>query len=234
MEDKKYIIHHIDEELKNMEKLQSIYDEPGRDIEKYFIAYESDPRPHFHLLTFSTEKTYNALMAKIKATFNLVEKQKALRTKGSKGGRCLYTRVKDPTKDYETFITYIQKEQTGLFKSKGFSESLIAELGKKSFKKNEPKKNIDTITDYLESKGPFGSSKKLSKYFDEYGNLQWCESTIQLATLTAIYTYINETDINLSLSRTAINNYYLNYLRKTKHYNMQEKVQLQMFFNSHL
>lgn len=225
MEDKKYIIHHIDEEISALEKLQSIYDEPNRDIEKYFIAYESEPRPHFHLLTYSTEKTYNALMATIKRTFNLVEKQKILRQTHGKGGRCLYTRVKDPTKSYEKFITYIQKEETGLFKYKGFSKELVEELGKKSFKKNEPKKNLDILLEHLEKewKRPIEITKKHSEF-----------AQIQADTLFEIYYYINKSEINLSLSRTAINNYYLTYLRKTEHYNMEKKVYLQMYFNSHL
>lgn len=221
MEDKKYIIHHIDEELSALDSIQQIYEE--RNIEKYFIAYESNPRPHYHLLTFGTEKQYNAIMAKLKSQFKLVEKQKLLRQQNSKGGRCLYTRVKDPTRSYERFITYVQKEQTGLFKSKGFSEEYISELAKKSFKKLEPLKNMDILIEHLETSWKRKSYIGLPSF-----------DVIQQDTLFEIYRYINETNIKLSLSKTAINNYYLNYLRQTQHYSIDRKVYLQMYFNSHL
>lgn len=254
----KYIIFHIDEGLDKIHEIKQIFDSYS-ECEKYFIAFESDPRDHYHLLSYCSEKTYNSLIDRLKKTYDLVNRQKKLRKLKNptqiKGGHCLYTRPRGPVKDWSRFLMYIQKEHKPLTTlndeipeirsySKGFDPELLEKLKEQSFKKDTPKKNLEIIIQHLEDTGPFGVpefdqiSTNFANTLDYPDNAPTRPkhniSHTQTCTLQEIYKFINENpNISLSLSKTAINNYYLNYLRKTKHYSMENKIHFQMYFNNH-
>ena len=109
------------------------------DIGPYIIAYENEPKEHFHLLFKGTKQIYTNFSKSI------VEKYGLRRT--GKGGLIRYGKVKE-IRDIEKMKSYTCKQQNIRTNIPDEEIKLIIE---KSFIKVERKKFLDDIVDHLDN-----------------------------------------------------------------------------------
>lgn len=101
-------------------------------IDEYLIAFEptnekGEAKPHFHFIVFTTEKNLTNLIQYLVKKYNLS-------TKGQKGGRRKYGRLKQPIQNLERLKIYCAKE--GNVRT-SYSEDILQDLYRKSFKKDD-------------------------------------------------------------------------------------------------
>ncbi len=103
------------------------------DIGRYAIAFEANPRPHFHLFFEGTNQIYNNFSKVI------IEKYK-LRRQG-RGGAIKYGKVKN-LRDIERMLIYTLKD--GNFRST-YDNEILKVLFAQSFKKEDKQKLIEDM-----------------------------------------------------------------------------------------
>lgn len=183
---------------------------------EYIIAHEEGKNSHFHFMVKITDQEYHNFCQ------DYFKKKYQLRGRAIKDKPRQYGKERN-IKDLSRSMMYTLKD--GNYRT-NMDEDYIQKLYEESFKKDEKEKDKEKLFKHLEC------IKFTKPSYDDNWNKIGESKQIQI--LTAIYKYINTNkDCKLSLSRTAINNYYLSYLRITDNINMEEKISLQMIFNSH-
>jgi len=188
-------------------------------IGAYIIAHETTPFSHFHFCVQMEDKEYhNFCQAIFKKKYNL-------------RGRA----IKDKPRQYGklTTINAIEKMKSYTVKDGNYRTNLsheeITEIYNNSYQKVDKKKEIEKLFDFLEKQ----EFKDKHWTIQEYGYFKKQCETIQIQIIDAIYEYIFTQENTLSLSRTAINNYFLKYLRTTQLYDLKKKIKMAQIFNGH-
>lgn len=101
-------------------------------IDEYLIAFEpcndkGEQKPHYHFIVYTTLKNCINLIQKLVKDYNLS-------TKGQKGGRRKYGRLKQPINNLEALKRYCCKD--GNVRS-SYSDEILNDLYRKSFKKDD-------------------------------------------------------------------------------------------------
>lgn len=182
----------------------------------YLIAHECADYSHYHFMVKITDTEYHNFSKRI------FRDRYALCGRATKGNPRQYGKIKK-VKDEELAMAYTLKD--GNYRT-NMDEEYIQTIIDKSFKKKDKDTDKQKLFKYLDG---FNFREKHKDHADMFSS----NRSIQLQILEAIYRYINIEDTNLSLSRTAINNYFLNYLRTTQQYSIEKKIFLQMSFNGH-
>lgn len=183
---------------------------------KYLIALEVEPYHHYHFIAYLSDEEYHKLSKNL-----FIDKYK-LRGRAIKGKPRQYGKVKKTIKDEELAIAYTLKD--GNYRT-NMDQKTIETCLKKSYEKTSKNLEVEKLFQYLDLK-----NYKDPKYDEDWNRIG---ESVEGQILFRIYKYINTEDNKLSNSRTAINNYYLNYLRKTDNIDMERRIELQMLFNNH-
>lgn len=177
------------------------------DIEKYLISYETRDKkgnfkPHFHLLLWADKTVKFNLVKKI------VEDNNLRGTSGKHGGKRKYASLDKniPLDELEYFMQYLCKEQNVKFK--GISSQLISELKEKAYVKTKQTQFKEQLNIYLEEKSKL-KDKDHSEIYEQIKKL--------------IIRFCIREEFNIPPN---IKTLILNYLRITKHLNMDTKVEL--------
>lgn len=114
-------------------------------IDEYLIAFEptnekGESKPHFHFIVYTTDKNLTNLIQ------YLVKRYK-LSTKGQKGGRRRYGRLKQPIQNLERLKVYCSKE--GNVRS-SYGDDILNDLYRKSFKKDDKALKVKALK-YVEA-----------------------------------------------------------------------------------
>lgn len=101
-------------------------------IDEYLIAFEAtnekgESKPHYHFIVFTTDKNMTNLLQYLVKKYNLS-------TKGQKGGRRRYGRLKQPIQNLERLKVYCAKE--GNVRT-SYGDDILNDLYRKSFKKDD-------------------------------------------------------------------------------------------------
>jgi hypothetical protein len=194
----------------------------------YCIGFEKTPYEHFHFIAYITDTEYHNFCQNIfKKHYNLRGKPGRKGTKDEGKGK-QYGRKLEKINSEERVIQYTLKD--GNFRT-NMDKDLIEKLVEQSFKKNEKERDIKRLFEHLD-KEKYGA--KVYQHFNEYGTQETYIIHTTRQILEKIYKFIIENkDIKLSLSRTAINNYFLKYLRTTQNIKLCDKVRYAMSFNNH-
>lgn len=126
--------HHtffIDSALDNFDEIENIVTNTYA-IDEYLIAFEAtnekgEAKPHYHFIVFTTDKNLTNLIQFLVKKYNLS-------TKGQKGGRRRYGRLKQPIHNLERLKVYCAKEQNV---RTSYDNDILNELYRKSFKKDD-------------------------------------------------------------------------------------------------
>lgn len=126
--------HHtffVDSPLEKFQELENLV-KTTYGIDEYLIAFEpcndkGEDKPHYHFIVYTTLKNCINLIQKIVKDYNLS-------TKGQKGGRRKYGRLKTPITDLNKLKIYCSKD--GNVRS-SYSDEVLNELYRKSFKKDD-------------------------------------------------------------------------------------------------
>lgn len=186
---------------------------------EYLIAYENAKYEHYHFIVKITDKEYHNFCQEY------FKKKYKLCGRAVKGQPRQYGKEKQ-IKDLDRSLIYTLKD--GNYRT-NMDKDYIKELYEKSFKKdNKKEKHMDLLFKHLDSKHiPYDTENYCNQY-----KVQYCKTNKDI--LAEIYYFIlKNKDIELSLSRTAINNYFLKYLRTTQLYSIEEKIRMALFFNNH-
>lgn len=121
----------IDSEIHVFDDLEEIITKTYG-IDEYLIAFEAtndkgESKPHFHFIVFTTERNLTNLIQFLVKKFNLA-------TKGQKGGRRKYGRLKQPIHNLERLKVYCSKD--GNVRT-SYDDDILNDLYRKSFKKDE-------------------------------------------------------------------------------------------------
>lgn len=194
----------------------------------YCIGFEKTPYEHFHFVAFITDTEYHNFCQNIfKKHYNLRGKPGRKGTKDEGKGK-QYGRKLEKINSDERVIQYTLKD--GDFRT-NMDKDLIDKLVEQSFRKNEKENNMKKLFEHLDSKSNHWTSIKNKEYMEGGVIKLWINKEI----LHDIYEFIlSNKDVKLSLSKTAINNYFLKYLRITEHISISDKVRMTMKFNNHL
>ena len=187
---------------------------------EYLISYENDKYEHFHFIVNITDTEYHNFCQ------DYFKKKYKLRGRAIKDHPRQYGK-ESKIRDQEKAIQYTLKD--GDYRT-NMSEMYIDEMVERSFKKDSKKKDMDKLFEYLDK---FEFKDEKFEYF-EYGYQKCQYNTTISQILDRIYQYIFTTDNSLSLSRTAINNYFQKYLRITKNIKVSTKIHLSRSFNNHI
>lgn len=188
---------------------------------EYLIGFEKSKYEHYHFIVKITDTEYHNFAQEM-----FIKKYRLRGRAGRKG-----TPDEGKPRQYGKETTIRSQERAIMYSTKdgeyrtNMDKDYIISLYEKSFKKHDKETDIEKLFKHLDS------IKFTDPKYDENWNRQGLLKSDQI--LTAIYRYINTSDNKLSLSRTAINNYYLRYLRITDNIDIEEKLYLQMKFNNH-
>ena len=194
---------------------------------EYLISYEKEKYEHFHFIVNITDTEYHNFAQ------DYFKKKYQLRGRaGRKGtpdeGKPRQYGKETTIRDLEKSISYTLKDSN--YRT-NMCQSYIDEMIEKSFKKNEKETDMKKLFEHLDGSASHWLSIKHKEYYENDKVKLWVNKEI----LEDIYTYIiSRKDIKLSLSRTAINNYFLKYLRTTQHLDVYDKVRMSMKFNNHM
>lgn len=136
-----YIAFFIKTDKTNLETLEAFitsYDE----VVTYVIAFEDSPYDHYHFLLNTTDKTYNAIIAKLKKDYALVGRARTIA--GQKFGK-EYGRVSK--------INNLQKMLSYTVKDKNFKTNMLKEKIDEAIKNSFHK--VPSIIDFEYKKNVF-------------------------------------------------------------------------------
>ena len=195
---------------------------------QYLIALETNPYHHYHFMVEFTDEEYH------KFSKHVFKDKYKLRGRAIAGKPRQYGVVKH-IKDIEQATAYTLKD--GNYRT-NMDHEVIQKCLEKSYEKTDKNLEVAKLHSYLDDylrKQPnhVEIDKSLSIYWDEFGNFNKPSINIRENLLTEIYRYIHVEKSKLSLSRTAINNYFLNYLRTTELLTISERINLSMCHNGH-
>lgn len=179
------------------------------DITSYVIAVETEPYEHYHFLVKMGSNTdYHNFKQTV-----FIKKYK-LRGRAIKDQPRQYGKVTNINDVEKAYAYTLKSKNTDLIRT-NLKDEEIEEFMEKSYKKKDLKKQLqDMIKDiYIPP-----DETELKK--------------IQTNMIRQIYTHIIKNDTDLSLSRTAINSYYVKVLRN-KFQKDDILINLLMYFNNH-
>ena len=139
--------HHtffIDSSIDNFDEIENIVT-TKYSIDEYLIAFEAtnekgEDKPHYHFIVYTTDKNVTNLI-------QYFVKKYSLSTKGQKGGRRRYGRLKQPIQNLERLKVYCAKE--GNVRS-SYDDDILNDLYRKSFKKDDKALKVKCLR-YVES-----------------------------------------------------------------------------------
>lgn len=139
--------HHtffIDSPLENFDEIVKIVNSTYA-IDEYLIAFEAtnekgESKPHYHFIVNTTDKNLTNLIQYLVKKYNLS-------TKGQKGGRRKYGRLKQPIQNLESLKIYCSKE--GNVRS-SYGDDILHDLYRKSFKKDDKALKVQCLK-YVEA-----------------------------------------------------------------------------------
>lgn len=189
-------------------------------IGSYIIGHETGKYSHFHFMVqMEDEEYHNFAQAVFKKKFKL--RGRAIKDNPRQYGKVTNINNLDKMKSYTV--------KEGNYRT-NLTDEEIKTIYENSFEKVDRATEVEKLFEYLDSKG----KQHMDKWqFWENGLLKTEFDTIQQKILYEIYYYINTADNKLSLSRTAVNGYFLKYLRTTKLYTLDIRISMQMGFNHH-
>lgn len=197
---------------------------------QYCIALETNPYDHFHFIVNLTDSEYHNLSK------HLFKDKYHLRGRAIEGKPRQYGIVKN-LRDTSTALAYTVKD--GNYRTNMDHETIqkaLATSYEKTDKTLETQKLFSHLDETLRKipKSTGEIDESLSIYWDDYGKFKKPHTNIKEILLTEIYRYIHiEKSCKLSLSRTAINNYFLNYLRTTELLKLSDRISISMSHNGH-
>lgn len=180
------------------------------DVGPYIIAFEDDPKDHFHLLFEGTEQIYSCFSKKIVERFGL-------RRKG-KGGLIRYGKVKE-IRDIEKMKSYTCKQKNI---RTNIPDSELKGILEKSFVKESKKKSLDMLVEYLDS------------LQEDIFQTQVIDFVVHKTKMVKRDIYYDETikkkiieykiDHDQNISKSSLQACFLYYLRKTSRLTKIEKI----------
>lgn len=192
-------------------------------IGSYIIGHETSKYPHFHFMVqMEDEEYHNFAQAVFKKKFKL--RGRAIKDNPRQYGKVTNINNLDKMKSYTV--------KEGNYRT-NLSDEEIKTIYDNSFEKVDRATEIEKLFVYLDSQVDHFKDKII--YKDYFGEKKIVTvSSVKDKILHHIYLYINTSDNNLSLSRTAVNGYFLKYLRKTELLSLEDRISLQKSMNGHL
>ena len=195
-----------------VEKLLS----PQYAVKQYLITAETAGYEHLHFMVYMTDKAYHAFSKScFKDQFKLKGKA-ALKTDKDAGRPRQYGK-ENIVKDKDKAMSYCLKDK-GLYKT-NMDEAYIKVRIEASFQKVEKRALLDECMEYLEKLRNTGKLKeiKTTPILDGFVETVSPKELIY----RAIIKFLVEKD--RTINKSIVNSYYLNYLRTSEYYSLEEK-----------
>lgn len=217
---KMFMAHIPASEFDYLEEVIKSYDTP------YVIALETEPYDHYHFMAELSHVEYHRFCKNIFKDKYRLRGRAGRKGTPDEGKPKQYGIVRSDIENIDLAMAYTLKD--GLYRT-NMDPEYIKSCIEQSYKKTDKNLETEKLFKHLDT---IEFKDEKYQYF-EYGYQKTNYDTITMKILENIYEYIITTDNKLSLSRTAINNYFLNYLRKTQNINISTKIKLCRLFNNH-